>query len=119
MARRCQDRDPGSTAVNRRHIVLSSGPPILGPWPGGRPTSSIAAARVRARTAKVVLGGTTALVFGVAFVGAKAHAPGHAKHKARPLGAPQSFELAVRQSAFAAGQIAPPVQPPSVVTSTS
>lgn len=81
--------------------------------------SRIASARARARGAKVVLGALTTLVFGVAFVGAKTHAPGHTKHRARPLAAPSSFELAVRQSAFAAGQIAPPVQPPSVVTSTS
>jgi hypothetical protein len=81
--------------------------------------SRIAAARARARGAKVVLGALTTLVFGVAFVGAKTHAPGHAKHPAKPLGAPSSFELAVRRSAFAAGQIAPPMQPPSVVTSTS
>lgn len=81
--------------------------------------SRIAAARARARGAKVVLAGLTTLVFGVAFVGAKSHAPGHAKHRAKPLAAPSSFELAVRRSAFAAGQIAPPMQPPSVVTSTS
>jgi hypothetical protein len=81
--------------------------------------SRIASARARARGAKVVLGALTALVFGVAFVGAKTHAPGHTKHRAKPLAAPSAFELAVRQSAFAAGQIAPPVQPPSVVTSTS
>jgi hypothetical protein len=81
--------------------------------------SRIAAARARARGAKVVLAGLTTLVFGVAFVGAKTHAPGHAKRRAKPLAAPSSFELAVRQSAFAAGQIAPPVQPPTVVTSTS
>jgi len=81
--------------------------------------SRVAAARARARGAKVVLGALTTLVFGVAFVGAKSHAPGHARHRARPLAAPSSFELAVRQSAFAAGAIAPPVQPPPVVTSTS
>ena len=81
--------------------------------------SRIAAARARARGAKVLLGGLTALVFGVAFVGARAQAPGHIRHRARPLAAPQAFELAVRRSAFAAGQIAPPVQPPPVATSTS
>ena len=59
------------------------------------------------------------LVFGVAFVGAKAHAPGHTRHRVRPLAAPASFELAVRRSALAGGQIAPPMQPPPVVTSTS
>lgn len=81
--------------------------------------SRIEAARARARGAKVVLGALAALAFGVAFTGAKTHAPGHAKHRAKPLAAPAAFDLAVRRSTVAAGQIAPPVQPPPVVTSTS
>jgi hypothetical protein len=81
--------------------------------------SRIEQARGRARGAKVALGALTTLVFGAAFVGAKTHAPGHTKHRAKPLSAPSSFELAVRRSALQGGQIAPPVQPPSVVTSTS
>ena len=81
--------------------------------------SRIERARRRARAAKTTLGALTALVFGVAFVGAKTHAPGHTKGKARPLGAPSSFEHAVRQSALQGGQIAPAVQPPPVVSSTS
>ena len=40
----------------------------------------------------MVLGALTALVFGVAFVGAKSHAPGHTKHRAKPLAAPSAFE---------------------------
>ena len=35
------------------------------------------------------------------------------------VGMAPAFELAVRRSTIAAGQIAPPVQPPPVVTSTS
>jgi len=81
--------------------------------------SRIERARHRARAAKVWLGAVTALVFGVAFVGAKAHAAGHTKHRARPLAAPASFERALRRSVIAGGQVAPPVQPPPVVTSTS
>lgn len=84
-----------------------------------RRDSRIERARARARGAKVALGVLGTAVFGVAFVGAKAHAPGHVKHRARPLPAPASFERAVRQSALRAGEIAPPVQPPPVVTSTS
>lgn len=61
----------------------------------------------------------TALVFGVAFVGAKVHAPGHAKGKSKSLGAPSSFERAVKHSVTQGGQIAPAVQPPPVATSTS
>jgi len=81
--------------------------------------SRIEAARARARGAKLGLGALATLVLGVAFVGAKAHAAGHTKHRARPLAAPQSFERAVRESVLAGGRIAPPVQPPPVVTSTS
>ena len=81
--------------------------------------SRIARAKARARGGKVAFGALTTLVFGVAFVGAKTHAPGHHKGRAQPLGAPVSFERAVRQGALQAGQIAPPVQPPPVVTSTS
>ena len=82
-------------------------------------SSRIERARRRAGAAKVWLGAVTALVFGVAFVGAKTHAPGHAKGQAKPLGAPSSFERAVRRSALQSGQIAPAVQPPPVVSSTS
>ena len=82
-------------------------------------TSRIERARQRARAAKVGVGALTALVFGVAFVGAKSHAPGHTKGKATPLGAPSSFERAVHRSVLQGGQIAPAVQPPPVATSTS
>jgi len=81
--------------------------------------SRIESARARARGAKLALGALGALVLAGAFVGAKAHAAGHAKHRAKPLAAPHAFELAVRRSALAGGTIAPPVQPPPVVTSTS
>jgi hypothetical protein len=81
--------------------------------------SRIARARARARGAKLAIGVVGAVAFGVAFVGSKAYAPGHTKQRARPLGAPPSFERAVRLSVLAGGQIAPPVQPPAVVTSTS
>lgn len=81
--------------------------------------SRIELARERARRAKTAIGVLTAVVFGVAFVGAKSHAPGHAKGKATPLGAPTSFERAVRRSVAQGGQIAPAVQPPPVASSTS
>ena len=62
----------------------------------------------------------TLLVFGVAFVGAKIHAPGHAKGKAKPL-ARAEVVRARRQAQHRrrAAQIAPAVQPPPVATSTS
>jgi hypothetical protein len=81
--------------------------------------SRIERARRRARTAKTAIGALTVLVFGVAFAGAKIHAPGHAKGKAKPLGAPSSFERTVKHSALQSGQIAPAVQPPAVASSTS
>ena len=76
-------------------------------------------ARTRARGAKAVIASGTLLVFGVAFVGAKIHAPGHTKSKAKPLGAPKSFERAVKRSIARGGVIEPPVQPPPIATSTS
>jgi hypothetical protein len=81
--------------------------------------SRIERARQRARTAKTAIGALTVLIFGVAFVGAKIHAPGHSRGKATPLGAPASFEQAVRRSVAQGGQIAPAVQPPPVGTATS
>jgi len=81
--------------------------------------SRIGRARRRAHSAKVALGALTAVVFGIAFVGAKTHAPGHTKGKATPLGAPSSFERAIRSSSLQSGQIAPPAQPPAVSSSTS
>jgi hypothetical protein len=81
--------------------------------------SRIERARQRARGAKAAIGAVTVLVFGLAFVGAKVNAPGHAKKKARSLGAPASFERAVRNSVVQGGQIAPAVQPPPVSSSTS
>ena len=82
-------------------------------------TSRIERARQRARTAKTAMGALTVLVFGAAFVGAKVHAPGHTKGKATPLGAPSSFHRAVQRSIAQGGQLAPPVQPPPVASSTS
>ena len=81
--------------------------------------SRIERARGHARTAKRAIGLLTAVVFGVAFVGAKTHAPGHAKGKAKSLRAPSSFGRAVRRSVAQGGQIAPAVRPPPVSSSTS
>jgi len=81
--------------------------------------SRIERARTRARSAKAVIGAGALLVFGVAFVGAKTHAPGHSKGKAKPLDAPRSFKRAVKRSIAEGGVIAPAVQPPPVATSTS
>lgn len=81
--------------------------------------SRIEAARRRARSAKRAIGLLTAVVFGVAFVGAKVHAPGHTKGKAKSLGAPSSFKRTVQRSVAQGGQIAPAEQPPPVASSTS
>ena len=81
--------------------------------------SRIERARARARGAKAVIASATLLVFGVAFVGAKIHAPGHTQGKAKPLGAPKSFKRAVKQSIAQGGQIQPAIQPPPVSTATS
>jgi len=76
-------------------------------------------ARARARGAKAVIASGTLLVFGVAFIGAKMHAPGHAKGTTKPLDAPKSFKRAVKRSIAQGGHIEPAVQPPPIATSTS
>ena len=81
--------------------------------------SRIELARTRARNAKAVIASGTLVVFGVAFVGVKSHAPGHAVKKAKPVAAPKSFERAVKQSIAQGGVIEPAIQPPPIVTSTS
>ena len=83
--------------------ALSGGPRTLPPWL--EPDRGRARPRPRA---KLALGAVATLVLGVAFVGAKSHAAGHTKHRAGPLAAPRAFERAVRRSALAGGQIAPP-----------
>jgi len=81
--------------------------------------SRIEQARKRAHNAKTALGLLAAVVFGVAFVGARVNAPGHARGKAKSLGAPSSFDRAVQHSVTQGGQIAPAEQPPPVASSTS
>ena len=81
--------------------------------------SRIERARERTRRVKTALGAVAVLVFGVAFVGAKTHAPGHAKGRSKPLGAPASFKRSVRENTLQSGQIAPPAQPPVASSSTS
>src|SRR5207244_1887738 len=65
------------------------------PCPGMARDSRIELARARARTAKRAIGLLTAPVFGVAFVGAKAHAPGHTEGKPKSLGAPRGTAVRV------------------------
>jgi hypothetical protein len=82
--------------------------------------SRIERARRRGRAAKAGLGALTALVFGVAFVGAKLHAPGQSTTgKAKALDVPSSFQRAVGNSSLQGGEIAPSVQAPSASSSSS
>jgi hypothetical protein len=82
-------------------------------------TSRIERARARARNAKAVIASGTLLIFGVAFVGARIHAPGHTKGAPKPLDAPKSFKRAVKRSIAEGGVIAPAVTVPAVSTATS
>ena len=84
-----------------------------------RRASRIERAHARAGAAKTAVGALALLVFGAAFAGAKAYAPGHPKGKARPLGAPASFERKLHRGVVQGGKIAPAVQPPSVASSSS
>ena len=82
--------------------------------------SRIERARGRAGTAKRAIGLLTAVVFGVAFVGAKTHATSQTKGTAKPSAqASVERKVRVRHNVTQGGQIAPAVQPPPVGSSTS
>jgi hypothetical protein len=102
-------------AFHRRLTAAAETAGVVDRATGGR----IALARRQARGAKLVLVSGATLLFGVSFFGVRAHAAGHAKGRLRPLGAPAAFERAVRRSILAGGQIAPPQQPPQIVSGTS
>ncbi|MGN6380136.1 MAG: hypothetical protein ACTHNU_14385 [Gaiellales bacterium] len=79
----------------------------------------IASARRRARTAKIVVAASGALVFAASMALARANQVGHVRHGARPLQAPRSFRSAVRSDSLSGGVLAPAQAPPSAVTASS
>jgi hypothetical protein len=76
----------------------------------------IVAARRRATTAKLVLGGVGALAFVVSAALARAAYPGHHKKAVKALSPPQSFVSIVRRNQLESGILAPTQGDPSVVT---
>ena len=80
------------------------------------PERRIVAARRRAATAKVVLGGIGALAFVASAVLARVAYPGHHKKAVKALSPPKSFVTIVRQNQLEAGILAPTQGDPSVVT---
>jgi hypothetical protein len=76
----------------------------------------ITAARRRAATAKLVLGGIGAVAFVASAALARAAYPGHHKKAVKALSPPQSFVEIVRRNQLESGILAPTQGDPSVVT---
>jgi hypothetical protein len=79
----------------------------------------MAAARRRARRAKVALIAAGAAFFALGMSLAQGNAPGHHRRQAQPLAAPKRFQEAVRRDALGAGLLAPAQAPPRATTSVS
>ena len=79
----------------------------------------MAAGRRRARRAKVALLVGGVAVFGTAAGLARASYAGHAKHRARPLAAPDRFTAIVHDDILRSGIMAPAEAPPEAQTSAS
>ena len=81
--------------------------------------SRIARAKRRARRVEIGIGlGAGALFVGTATL-AHSYAQSHPRAPMSPLAAPKKFQVAVKKSFLAAGQIAPPEAPPQVNTGAS
>jgi hypothetical protein len=76
----------------------------------------IVAARRRAATAKLLLGGIGALAFVVSAALARTAYPGHHKRAVKALSPPKSFVSIVRRNQLESGILAPIQGDPSVVT---
>jgi hypothetical protein len=79
----------------------------------------MAAARRRARSAKIALTGAGVAFFALGMSLAHGNVPGHHRRQARPLAAPKRFQDAVRRDALEAGLLAPAQAPPRATTSVS
>ena len=82
-------------------------------------TSRLAAARRRARSAKLGIAAAAVLSVGVSMALARVTYAGHAKHPVRALSIPQPLYRVVRQNLLQAGILAPATAPPDAATSTS
>ncbi len=79
----------------------------------------IAAARRRARTAKLGLAAVGLAFFGLGMTLARANVAGHSRRPLRPLDAPARFQAIVRKDALAGGLLAPAQAAPGATTSQS
>jgi hypothetical protein len=79
----------------------------------------IAAARRRARTAKLGFAAAGLAFFGLGMTLVKANVSGHSRRPLRPLDAPSRFQAIVRQDALAGGLLAPAQASPGAATSQS
>ena len=96
-------------------------PPLYrhGPILGRMSSPLVAAGLRRARRAKVPVTIGAVVVFGAGVGLARASYAGHAKHHARPLGAPSEFLSIVHDDILRSGVIAPAQAPPEAETSAS
>ncbi len=79
----------------------------------------IAAARRRARAAKLGFAVAGLAFFGLGMTLVKANVAGHSRRPLRPLDAPSRFQAIVRQDALAGGLLAPAQAAPGAATSQS
>jgi hypothetical protein len=81
--------------------------------------SRVAAARHRARLAKLGVGLAIPALFGGMLALARSTYAGHAKHRSRPLAVPKSFYSVIRQNLLQNGILAPAEAPPDAQTTSS
>ena len=101
-------------------------PSVSGSLAVGRPSGAtgasparLAAARAMARRSKLALAAGGLAVFILAMVLSRATFAGHSKQQLRTLSPPPAFVEVVRQSALAAGVLAPTEAPPDAATAQS
>jgi hypothetical protein len=87
------------------------------PQSGGE--TRLAAARRRARNAKIGLTAAGIAFFAAGMSLAHGNVAGHSRRQARPLAAPKRFQEVVRSDALNAGLLAPAQAPPRATTSVS
>jgi hypothetical protein len=79
----------------------------------------LAAARRRARNAKIGLTAAGIAFFAAGMSLVHGNVAGHSRRQARPLAAPKRFQEVVRNDALDAGLLAPAQAPPRATTSVS
>lgn len=87
--------------------------------PGTLAESRVARGQRQARRVEIAIGICAGALFVGTAVLARGYAQSHARAPMSPLAAPKKFQVAVKKSFLAAGQIAPPEAPPQVSAGAS